>query len=299
MSAPNTPNFGQQVTGTEDAGAFEQFVQGEIQKQWKKFTAEQQMQTGGGQAPPAPPIKVKLPDGTEHVFQTPEELNASLANLYTQVQQVVATNQQLQEKVSKTPIETKPNEPAKFDKEVYVKLLSEDPIKAQSYILDFSPEVQGLKKELEYHRGNSRAIVSNQFQDMFPRFPASPQTAQIMEAYRVKFNENFDVDGLKKTYLLAMADGALPFDPEAFVTLKQQQQQPQNQGQQPQFQQQQQYAPPINQYNQQGPLAPPSVGRGSGDLSPNVLDMAENLPLDQLEKILTSGGTYPGFTGRR
>ena len=218
----------------------------------------------------------------------------------------------------------------KFDKKEYFSLLEKDPLNAAAYVdqhrfgvKDPVEYINTLAKDLEEQR---KVTAIYQFKERHPEYPGGAHNAQVVEKVLEKIGLGYTPEGLEAAWALAKESGIaqvarpqqLPGQgygyPPGYTGYGPGQMAPPN-GQTftPQQHQQRQYPYAAGPYGTpsgpmdprfmspygQGfaPQAPPMLGRGGMEPSPDVIDMAEKMSPDQLQEMirrLESGIKNPG-----
>lgn len=274
---------GAQVTGNEND--FEQFVRDTVAQK-----LEERMSQSNSQTPAASPIKVTLA-GQTATFANETELNSWLVDYNARMAAQIAAAQT--QAAPKEPVvatqqpggSVTGNESQDYNLDRFVDRLTKDrpgaalldALNAEG--VDLKAIAEAVKSQQLLVNQQSEVMAAARFKETFSDFPANPAAAQKLNALRQQLNQPFTFEGLAATYALADRMGQ-------FSEFRQQQGQ--------QFagnQYQPQYQP--NGYNPvfQPAQAPPRAGRsGAAEPPADVMQMADQLSIEQLEQMFSDFG---------
>jgi hypothetical protein len=242
---------------------------------------------GQEQQPSQPgPIKIKL-GNEEFSFSSPDELSLAMTNLVAAYQAQMA---ELQKKIAESSQATRPDgtergsyvesdEPEPFNKDKYIQLLREDPVAAADYVDSYRLFGGHIERPAELLRNalakiaeQDRVLAAYQFRSAHPEFPGGNEAVAILEKIRQENNLPFTASGLEAAYGIAQARGLLP-GPQQYLQFLQAQH----------AQQAEQLKNLVTRDLR--PQGPPSLGRSSADVPPDIAAVAESLTTEQIEQI--------------
>lgn len=256
-------------------------------------------------APAAGPITVNI-QGQPVTFRDQADLEAQLNATAAAIRQQAATPPPAPEPTGGRVTD---DSGSTFSNDEYVRLMNEDPRKAQNYVLShtlFDGKVDNaaelLRETMIQTAQANRQLAAFQFKQTHGEIPVeNPQVGGVIEQARTQLGLPFTAQGLEAAYAYAVQKGALP----DFRTIAAaQQNQYAAQGQPPQQQPQQPAAPNYNNFGgqnlypslpgQPAPVAPqnpylqapPTSGRSQQMTTPVTLDDLDNMSTDQLATLL-------------
>lgn len=141
-----------------------------------------------------------------------------------------------------------------------------------------------LKQVVQESFNNKATLAVYQFRERHPEFPLNADTTKVIDGIRAELRQPFTLEGLEASYGVAQSRGLMP-NPQYLALQKQLSDAgiklPDN-------------SQVNTQQNQQVNLGfqpPPQLSRtNTVDKSMNLINQAENLPMDQLEKLLRDAG---------
>lgn len=268
-------NQGIQVTGNESTD-LDLLVKAAVEEEYKKRLEGNNDQQDQNKGPG--PLKLKV-FGNEHTFNTPEEASAAVEQaLQAARQAAIQAQQQVVQQVQ--PQETKSAETGSgFSREKFAEKIAEDPLKGLDYALGhliFNGKVeegasQILRTQLQDVETQKQVMAAYQFREANPHFPANPQAVQIL-------------DGIRQELGLGPND-ARSWEAANAVAIQRRLLPSAEQVQQWQIQQAAQYQ---QTQQQNGPIAPPAMGRSNAGPTPDWIRKAEDLSEEKLEALINS-----------
>ena len=273
MATPTNGLPGQQITGNEGQD-IDALIKAEVERLWADKTTQLNTQQANipqnqGQGP----IKLNV-FGQEFSFNDPVSASAAVEQALNQVrervteQTLASVQPQLQQRQAPTEPETN-----KFSREKFADIVAEDPLKGIDYALNHllfegksNNAADSLKTQLNAGAQQRQVLAAYQFRERYPDFVPDTQSVAALDQIRQGLGLSADnPDSWEAAYALGRTRGVF--------RAPQQPLQQQVVGQNPYIQQQ---------------AYPPTFGRQSGGLEqPDWLKKAEEMPADQLEKLLT------------
>ncbi len=233
-------------------------------------------------APAASPITVNI-QGKQVTFRDQADLEAQLN---ATAQAIAAQNQTPPPapQFSGSRVTDDDDSGPKFNQEEFIRMMNEDPRKANNYLLSHSlfdgkvEDAVGLLRETMISQAQQAKQLANyQFHDTYRDVPLeNPQVEAILKSTREELGLPHTSKGMEAAYIFAVGKGKLPnFQQVAQAQIQQyQQQQPQYQG--------------YNQPQNQNPYlqGPPQTGRSGSGAAPVLIGDYEDMSADQLQSLL-------------
>ncbi len=225
--------------------------------------------------------------GQTYSFNTKEEAEAAVTQTFQTFRNELAKPKEAPTKDEGAYVTGKEET---FDQSRYIDLMGKDIVQAQNYALDhvlgIPNAAQALKANIQEAHDLKATVAVYQFRELHPEFPMTPEATKVVDGLRRELNQPFTLQGLQAAYGVAQTRGLLP-SPQVLAY----QQRLIQEGvlpdpNRPQQQEQQ------NPY-QRGPLGyqpPPTVNRGTAAAPPDLASLAEDMSLEQLEKVLRKHG---------
>jgi hypothetical protein len=252
----------------------------------KKTTASAQNTPGNPSGAQPGPITIRL-GNEEFKFSGPDELSLAMTNLVAAYQAQMAELQKKMAEASQASEIKEPDrgsyvtsdEPGPFDKDKYIQLLREDPVAAADYVDSYrlfggyiERPAELLRNALAKVAEQDRILAAYQFRSAHPEFPGGNEAVATLEKIRQENNLPFTASGLEAAYGIAQARGLLP-GPQHYQQFLQAQQ----------AQQVEQLKSFVTRDLR--PQGPPSLGRASADVPPDIAAVADSLTPEQIEQI--------------
>lgn len=239
------------------------------------------------------PLTLKI-NGSEYKFKDQGELESALGQTFTTFNNELTTrDRKIAESVTPARREGEytsgkegETREGHFSQEEYIKLMGEDILKANDYLLNhqiFGGKVpnaaQAIKEKLgEVERSNATISVY-QFKELHPEFPMTEQATRVIDGLRRELGQGFTLQGLEAAYGVAQTRGLLPSPQLLAYQRKQEEDARKSQETQPE-----QLDLPL------GFQAPPRVARTSAAPAPDFMSQAEGMDLTELTKVLKKAG---------
>jgi len=223
----------------------------------------------------AEPVKLNL-GGQEYTFSSQEEMQATLNNAFASVAQNQAVLLQQLEEATQKQGGGQSNDPAspQFDKDKFVKLISENPIAAFDYVdeMRYGPAkvAPAIQQELSRLQNVEATMTAYRFTQSHPEFENTNDNAAKLRAIAQNLKLGMDYESLEAAYTVGKSYGVFG-----------------------QPQQQQNTQPDTgSRFGQQSQqfTAPPQINRGGNSFQDNDVEAYVNTLTDaQLRQIMEQG----------